>query len=129
MDYLRPYVNSRISTLRRSADARTLRNEIDPEAHAAEDDPISEVVERDLQPWRERGRDLILTLIIDDPLLVRAYDLLEHEGVEKPAELAERLGVTVPEAKNALRRFWRAWSKVVEQLRSEVVEPPEVKDA
>jgi hypothetical protein len=129
MDYLRSYVNSRISTLRRSADARTLRNEIDPEAHVAGDDPVSEIVERDIQPWRVRGRDLLLALIIDDELLVRIYDLLENEGIEKPSELAERLGVTVQEAKYALRRFWRAWKKVVEQLTAEVVEPQEVKDA
>jgi hypothetical protein len=129
MDYLRSYVNSRISTLRRSADARTLRNEIDAEVNVAADDPISEVVEIDIQPWRVRGRDLLLALIIDDELLVRTYDLLENEGLEKPSELAERLGVRVQDAKNALRRFWRAWTKVVEQLAAEVVEPQEVKNA
>jgi hypothetical protein len=130
MDHLRSFVNSRLSTLSRSYDNRKVKYPVDPEAHADESDLLSEVINRQLEPWRDRATDLLLQESMDDDLLLRLYDLLEKGGVEqKPAALAAKLGIPVPDVKNALRRFWRAWEKVRDVLSGELVMHAEVRDA
>jgi hypothetical protein len=129
MDHLRPFVNSRLSTLSRSYDNRKVKYQAKADAHASEDDPVSEIIDRQLQPWRQRAADLLVSAILEDGFLLRLYDALEQGGVEqKPAALAALLNASVSEVKNGLKRFWRAWEKVREVLAREL-NPSEVKDA
>lgn len=129
MDHLRSFVNSRLSTLSRSYDNRKVKYQVNADAHASEDDLRSEVIDRQLEPWRQRATDLLVQAILDDDFLLRLYDVLEQGGVEqKPTALAAQLGVAVSEVKNGLRRFWRAWEKVREVLAGELM-VAEVKDA
>jgi hypothetical protein len=130
MDHLRPFVNSRLSTLSRSYENRKVKYQVDTEAHPASDDPLNEVMDRQLRPWRQRAADLLVDAILGDDLLLRLYDLLEGGGVEqKPAALAAQLGVPVAEVKNALKRFWRAWERVRQVLARELLTSSEVKNA
>jgi DNA-directed RNA polymerase specialized sigma24 family protein len=120
MDHLRSFVNSRLSTLARSYDHKKVKYPLDPEQHAAPDNPESLVVEVQAQQldddWHARAKDLLLAEIIADDLLVRMHDLMEHEEIDKPADLATRLGVPLEEIKNAKKRFRRAWERVIEAI-------------
>lgn len=130
MDHLRPFVNSRLSTLSRSYENRKVKYQVDSEAHPSGDDPLSDVIDRQLAPWRQRAADLLLEEILGDDPLLRLYDLLERGGVEqKPAALAAQLSVPVADVKNALKRFWRAWERVREVLSRELMMPSETRDA
>jgi len=117
MTHLRSFVNSRLSTLARSYDNRRVAQGIDAERHANPNNPEDLVMVKQQQEaeeaWWENAKDLLLTEILGDDLLVAIHDIMEKEEIEKPAELASRLGVPVEDIKNAKKRFRRAWVRVV----------------
>ena len=117
MQHLKWFVRSRMSTLARSYDALNVRRGDDSDEHADPETPESLVLQvaerKERDAWRAQARDLLLAEIIDDDLLVRLHDLMETEEIDKPAELATRLNVSLEEIKNAKKRFRRAWERVV----------------
>jgi hypothetical protein len=117
MEHLKSFVNSRLSTLARSYDNRNVRQGIDADAHRDPENPESLVMKKVQQDeedaWWAQAKDLLLTEILGDPLVVRLHDLMEKEEIDKPAELSTRLGVSVEEIKKAKKRFRRAWERVV----------------
>lgn len=117
MDHLKAFVNSRLSSLSRSYDHRKVRYPIDAERHEDTDNPESLIVEKeaqqDEQAWWSQAKDLLLQEIIEDELLLAMHDLMEKEEIDKPAELADRLGQPVETIKNAKKRIKRAWQRVI----------------
>ncbi len=128
MDHLRSFVNSRLSTLSRSYDNRKVRGVVDPDRHVGLETPETLLVAKEDEAWLVRAKDLLLAEILGDDLLVRLYDLFENEEVEKPAELATRLGTTVDEVKNAKKRLRRAWERVLKMMTEEGAERKEVRN-
>lgn len=129
MDYLRSFVNSRLSSLGRSYDNRLVRGDVDPEAHAGPSTPEALLLKKRAQhahdTWWAEAKDLLLTQLLDDDLLMRIHDLMETEEIDKPADLALRLGVPVDAVKNAKKRLRRAWISVLELMGGEVPPPKE----
>jgi DNA-directed RNA polymerase specialized sigma24 family protein len=123
MDHLRSFVNSRLSSLARSYENKHVRYAIDPELHEGPDTPESLVIDKEEQQekhrWYARAKDLLLSEILGDDLLVSLHDLMEKEEIDKPAELASRLGVSIEEIKNAKKRFRRAWERVATAMSAE----------
>jgi len=125
MDHLRSFVNSRLSSLARCYDRKHVKYSVDPEQHAVTETPESLLMRDQEEAWRARLRDLVLTEILGDSVLVAVYDLLEKEEVASPAELAQRLNLSLEDAKNAKKRFRRVWERAIATLDAETPWPGE----
>jgi hypothetical protein len=111
--------NSMISNLLCSADARKTARGVDEHCAVATETPESILVERERQSWKERAENLLLERIIEDEDLTKIYELAEVENIERPADVAARLGWPVNRVYRANERFQRHQRAVVAILRKQ----------
>src|SRR5262245_57013059 len=124
LEFLRGAVDSKLSHLVTSADsqrARELVATVDgedpldsvPARGQGADDPETIVADREAA---ELFRKLVLPEIRGDQLVERLFECLEA-GYEKPAEIADLLGVDVKEIYNAQKRLATKVEKALQKYR------------
>lgn len=110
--------NGLISNLRRSSDAKTMRG-IEDDQVADGVTPETMLLDRERQAWAKKANDLLFERIIDDEDLVKMHDLVENESLERPAELAARLGWPRNRVYRANERLQRHWRQIIDTLSRE----------
>jgi hypothetical protein len=109
--------NSMISNLLQSADVRKTARGVEDDCAADHVTPESILLENERQRWSERADNLLLERIIDDEDLTKMYELAETEDIERPAEVAARLGWPRERVYRANERLQRHRDAVIAVLR------------
>lgn len=115
-EYLKSVVNSELSNLARSADNRKLDRAPEDLDLPGDDTPLSALLDAEedteLKQQRNRFYSLLIDAISNDNDLLKLHDLFVNDGIDKPQELASRLGMSVTEVNNLKKRFMRACKNV-----------------
>ncbi|MBI1945010.1 MAG: hypothetical protein HYS27_04900 [Deltaproteobacteria bacterium] len=99
-DHLTSVVNSKLWNLHKSKDNRTTDGGADADAVAVRADdldltPLTHLESKEEQALRDHVYGMFIDEISKNNDLVRIHDLIVDEGIEKPRELATRLGLDV----------------------------------
>jgi DNA-directed RNA polymerase specialized sigma24 family protein len=119
-NHVKSVISSELSNLVTSLENRRTTRGVDDELVANTETPREALLRKEEQAARrQRAYSLLIEQIGDDDQLVKLHDLIVTEDLHKPQELALRMNITVTEANNLKKRFWRACKKVLAVLKKE----------